>query len=313
MTHDLALSTMSARGRYTDLLEFSRDAQRWGYSAIEANAYVTSHEMLERLAAGPLPLSSLHNPVPNIRSLSGISSYDLNLCSLDDAEHEEAVGLARETIEQAARLGARAVVVHFGHVPIGKEMQRQLHDLWHECRTESAEYVEVQRRIPELRARFAARHLERAMETLYELEGLSRDRGVLLGIETRHNLHEIPNVDEMEAMLRAADPAVVGYWHDTGHAATHEQLGFTTQEEWLRRHSHRMNGIHLHDINSDRDHQCPGTGRLDWDLVRRHTPPSAIRVCEVGEWNTLECLRACPEFLTQVGIISPVGVDSTVR
>lgn len=313
MTDNLSISTMPARGRYPDLLEFSRDAQEWGYTAIEANAYVTSLEMLERLASGPLPLSSLHNPTPNERSSLGKSSYDLNLGSLDESERREAIGFAKETIEQAARYRAVAVVLHMGHVPIGKEMQRILHDLWHECRTESPEYIDVQRRIPELRARTAAAHMDRALETLHELEVLARERGVLLGVETRHNLHEIPNIDEMEMMLAVSDPEVVGYWHDTGHAATHEQLGFTTHEEWLQRHSHRMIGIHLHDMNHERDHQCPGDGRLDWDLVRRYTPATAIRVCEIGEWNTIQGLQRSPGFLAAAGIISAAGVDSTVR
>lgn len=313
MTAGLSLSTMPARGRYHDLSEFSKAAQSWGYSAIEANAYVTTHEMLEQLASGPLPLSSLHNPTPNVRSSLGKSSYDLNLCSLEKTERREAAGFALETIEQAARYGAKAVVLHMGHVPIGKEMQRKLHDLWHECRTQSPEYIDVQQQIPELRARTAADHLECALQTLHELQEAARDRGILLGVETRHNLHEVPNVDEMQIMLEAADPQVVGYWHDTGHAATHEQLGFTTQEEWLRRHSHRMIGIHLHDMNTERDHQCPGTGTIDWDVVRRHIPEGAIRVCEIGEWNQIEGLQQCPGFLASVGIVSPASFDSAVR
>ncbi len=313
MTTGLSLSTMSARGHYDDLLEFSKAALDWGYSAIEANAYVTTHGMLERLASGPLPLSSLHNPTPNARSSLGKSSYDLNLSSLEETERREALGFAFETIEQAARYGAKAVVLHMGHVPIGKEMQRVLHDLWHECRTQSPEYIQVQQRIPELRARTAADHLERALETLLQLQAAARDRGILLGIETRHNLHEVPNVDEMQVMLDAADPQVVGYWHDTGHAATHEQLGFTTQEEWLRRHSHRMIGIHLHDMNFERDHQCPGNGTIDWNLVARHIPEGAIRVCEIGEWNEIDELELCPRFLASQGIVSPTGIDSAVR
>ncbi len=313
MTSNLSLSTMSARGRYTNLTEFSRDAGAWGYTAIEANAYVTSHEMLEALADGPLPLSSLHNPTPNLRSSLGMSAYDLNLCSLDEAERREAIGFATGTIEQAARLGARVVVVHLGHVPIGKEMQRQLHDLWHECKTESPEYIDVQRRIPELRAQTAAIHMDRALETLHELESRARETGILLGLETRHNLHEMPDINEMAMLLAASDPEVVGYWHDTGHAATHEQLGFTTQKEWLQRHSHRMIGIHLHDMNHERDHQCPGDGRIDWDLVRRYTSATAIRVCEIGEWNTIEGLQRAPKFLAEVGIIAVAGIDSAVR
>jgi sugar phosphate isomerase/epimerase len=312
MTGSLSLSTMAARGHYEDLRDFSRDAHRWGYTAVEANAFVTSSDMLQRLSLGPLPISSLHNPIPNVRSSLGMASYDLNLCSLDDEELREAVRFAVLTIEQAARFGARAIVLHMGHVPIGKEMQRALHDLWHEGRTESAEYVDIQRRIPEMRARTAALHVERALQTIRKLEPVARDRGVRLGVETRHNLHEIPNVDEMKTLLDEADPEVVGYWHDTGHAATHERLGFTTHEEWLRRHGSRMIGIHLHDINSDRDHQCPGSGHLDWKLVQEHVPAHAIHVCEIGEWNGPECLKTCPGFLERAGLFSPNGADGTI-
>ena len=304
---------MAARGNYADLRDFSRDAHAWGYAAVEANAYVTTPEMLEKLAQGPLPILSLHNPIPNGRSSFGMSSYDLNLCSLDEAERVEAVRFARETIEHAARLGAQVIVLHMGHVPIKKETERRIQVLWHEGKMGSPEYIEIQKRIPDMRARSAANHLERALVTVRELEGVARDRGVRLGIETRHNLHELPNVDEMAVMLSAADPNVVGYWHDTGHAATHEQLGFTTHEEWLVRHGHRMIGIHLHDITDERDHQCPGSGRLDWGLVARYVPESALRVCEIGEWNGPECLKACPAFLVNIGLLSPNGAGREDR
>ncbi len=311
MTSAISLSTMWARGRYFDLLDFSRDAQSWGFDAVEANAYVTSHAMLERLARGPLPISSMHNPIPNVGSSRGISSYDLNLCSLNEAERREAVGFAQDTIKQAARLGARAIVLHMGHVPVDKQTERLLHDLWHEGKTETPEYIAVQNRIPEVRARTAPQHLERALETVKELEGPAREWGIRLGIETRHNLHEIPNVDEMEIMLSAFDPEVVGYWHDTGHAAMHERFGFTTHEEWLRRHGHRMIGVHLHDINHKRDHQCPGDGQLDWKLVARYVPESALRVCEIGEWNEPECLQTCRPFMVNAGLLSRNGAGNT--
>lgn len=307
MIDSLSLSTMSARGQYPDLYEFSRAAQSWGFTAVEANAFVKTAEMLERLAQGPLPIRSLHNPIPNGPSALGISSYDLSLCSLDETERQEAVRFARRTVEQAARLNARAVVLHMGHVPMDRETERLLHDLWHEGKTSTQEYFDVQWSIPERRARTAAQHVERAVQSVRELEGPARTHGVLLGIETRHNLHEIPNIDEMAVMLQAADPAVVGYWHDTGHAGTHERLGFTTQAEWLRRYGQRMIGIHLHDMDVERDHQCPGDGELDWAMVARHVPDTALRVCEIGEWNGPACLSGCAAFITSLGLFSPNG------
>lgn len=308
MTDSLSLSTMSARGQFPDLCEFSHAARSWGFTAIEANAFVKTTEMLERLAQGPLPIHSLHNPIPNGPSALGVSSYDLNLCALDETERQEAVKFAKATIEHAARLKARAVVLHMGHVPMDGETLRLLHDLWHDGLTKSQQYLDVQWSIPEKRRRMASQHLERALHSMLELEMTARERGVLLGIETRHNLHEIPNIDEMRVLLDEADPSIVGYWHDTGHAATHERLGSTTHEEWLRRYGLRMIGIHLHDINHERDHQCPGDGEIDWAMVARYVPDSAIRVCEIGEWNNPACLSGCVDFITRFGLFSPNGV-----
>jgi sugar phosphate isomerase/epimerase len=300
---------MWAKYHYDDLCRFSRDAMDWGYDAIEANAYVKSPDMLERLAEGPLPLSSLHNPIPNLDSTRGMRSYDLNLAALDEDERVEAVLFARQTIENAARLGAKAVVLHMGHVPIGKEMQRELHRMWHEGMMGTLEYRDLHAEMPALRARSAGKHLERALQTLREIEPLAADRGVMLGIETRHNMHELPNIDEAAVMLSETSPDVVGYWHDTGHAATHERLGYAKQEDWLARHCHRLIGIHLHDMNVERDHQCPGSGELDWAMIARYLPESAIRVCELGEWNTVQCVERTPAFLKHAGILAPSPVD----
>jgi len=313
VTAPLSLSTMWARGRYEDLYQFSCDASDWGFTAVEANAFVTSMEALERLAAGPLPLSSLHNPAPNVRSPRGVSAYDLNLGALDEDERQEALSHALSTIDLASRLGARAVVLHMGHVPIGREKEKRIHALWHAGEMESDEYFAIQDAIPGIRNGVEQLHLERAMETLRALQDRARSRGVLLGLETRHNLHEMPNAREMDVMLSAADPEVVGYWHDTGHAATQERCGSTGHEEWLRRYSSRLIGVHLHDVNSERDHQCPGAGRLDWSMVSRYLPEAAIRVCELGEWNGQECVAQAPAFLASMGVLAPSGARSQVR
>jgi sugar phosphate isomerase/epimerase len=305
VSKDISLSTMWARGRYTDLIEFSRDARSWGYSAIEANAYVTSDGMLNMLTQGALPLSSLHNPCPNVKSSRDCSAYDLSLCSLDESERSEAVSFAAATIKQAALVGARAVVLHMGHVPVGMSMQRRLHSLWHEGKMDSEEYLKVSEHLLALRGADQRAHLERALETLRELEDIARPRGIMLGLETRHNVHEVPNLDEMGVLLAESDPAVVGYWHDTGHAETQERLGVARHQDWLERYSSRLIGIHLHDVNSERDHQCPGAGQLDWEMVARYVPDAAIRVCEIGEWNEEYCMAGLPPLLDRMGMLAP--------
>ncbi|MBN1857315.1 MAG: sugar phosphate isomerase/epimerase [Dehalococcoidia bacterium] len=313
MNHEVSLSTMWARRSYIDLLEFSHDARDWGFTAIEANAYVTSPAMLDRLDRGPLPINSIHNPAPNIESSRGIRSYDLNLASRNESERTEAVAFARDTIAHAERLGAHAVVLHMGHVPIGKTAQRQLHDMWHADMMGTEEYAAVQRGIPKLRSLTEKQHLEQALRTILDLEGMARECGIMLGMETRHNLHEIPNIDEMALLLAETDPEVVGYWHDTGHAATQQRLGYTIHEEWLKRFADRLVGIHLHDLNTERDHQPPGTGEIDWQMIASYLPDNAIRVCEIGEWNDSDGVKGIPAFLRAAGVIAPLNTVNAVK
>ena len=85
---------MWAKYHYEDLYEFSCDAGSWGYDAIEANAFVKSVEMLERLAAGPLPLSSLHNPIPNLESSYGMRARDRKQSGLRGKLLHTPLGLA---------------------------------------------------------------------------------------------------------------------------------------------------------------------------------------------------------------------------
>ncbi|MCK5212774.1 MAG: sugar phosphate isomerase/epimerase, partial [Dehalococcoidia bacterium] len=125
--------------------------------------------------------------------------------------------------------------------------------------------------------------------------------------------HEIPTINEMAVMLAATDPEVVGYWHDTGHAATQQRLGYVSHEEWLKRYANRLVGIHLHDLNTERDHQPPGTGEIDWPMIASYLPDNAIRVCEIGEWNDSDGVKSIPAFLRTKGIITSHDTVGTVK
>jgi sugar phosphate isomerase/epimerase len=125
----------------------------------------------------------------------------------------------------------------------------------------------------------------------------------MLGLETRFHFNEIPNMDEMAALLDKVSEHVAGYWHDVGHAEVQQQLGFSFHEEWLLRFRDRMIGIHLHDIRGIRDHQAPGKGHMNWEMIAQHLPQGIIKVCEIGEWNDEEQVQGVVEFLQKKGIL----------
>jgi sugar phosphate isomerase/epimerase len=110
-------------------------------------------------------------------------------------------------------------------------------------------------------------------------------------------------MDEMAELLNEMQGSPVGYWHDVGHAEVQQQLGFSLHEEWLSRFEHRMIGIHLHEVLGISDHQAPGKGNMNWDMVGKYLPQGVVKVCEIGEWNKEEQMQGVVNFLQKEGIV----------
>ncbi len=298
----VSLSTMWAKGRFARMAEFADRAVELGFTHIEANASVSPQSLRELIATGVL-ISSFHCPCPAVSSSLGKPVADLSLSSLDESERGEAVTFARQTIDLASSVNARAVVLHMGEVPVDPGLEAELHSLYSQGRSASSEYRHTREELVYERRSHAAPYLDAAKKSLRELGEYSRERDVILGVETRFHINEIPNLDEGGELIEAAPDGTAGYWHDIGHAVVQERLGFGSQEEWLLRYGQSMVGIHLHDVIGISDHHSPGTGEVDWELIARHLPAQAIRVCEVGEWNGEDRIGGAVGFLRKTGIL----------
>jgi sugar phosphate isomerase/epimerase len=73
----------------------------------------------------------------------------------------------------------------------------------------------------------------------------------------------------------------VGYWHDAGHGAKLDYLGFLEHEEFLRRYGAKIVGMHIHDALNGRDHLAPGNGNTDFSMLARYLRPETIRTLEL--------------------------------
>jgi sugar phosphate isomerase/epimerase len=136
--------------------------------------------------------------------------------------------------------------------------------------------------------------------SLIELAEYAAPKGVVLGLENRDHYYEIPLPDELDDLLDLGFGEWVGYWHDVGHAQVLQNLGFCAQEEWLHRFAGaqgRMIGVHLHDVAGLEDHMPAGLGQVDWWLVARHLPASALRTCEVRSFYSPEQVAAGLKWL----------------
>ena len=299
---EVSLSTMWVKGRFSRMARFAAKAKELGFTHIEANASI-SPRMLSELLKTTIPISSIHSPCPSILSSRGIPISSLSLSSLDESERIEAVSFTKQTIDLAASVRARAVVLHMGEVPIDLSLQDRLYKLHDGGYAQTKEYSQAKEELVYQRTSQALPYLDAARKSLQELSEYSRQKGIMLGLETRFHPHEIPNMEEMAELLNEIAESLVGYWHDVGHAEVQQQLGFSLHEEWLSRFRDRMVGIHLHDILGISDHHAPGKGNMNWEMVAKYVPPGIVKVCEIGEWNDEEQMQGVVKFLQKNGIV----------
>lgn len=264
-----------------------------GFRRLEAYAHFTAAQLRALAAMAQergMELASLHAPcpVPTDERLERLPWGD-PLASTDEDERAFAVDALRRTIDAAAEVGARAVVVHLGNTGIVSR-QREVS----EAITRHGRGSEAHRRLLDEvwreRATAAAPHLDAALRSIRALGQHAAGTPVRLGVETRDGYHEIPSLEEMAEVLAACEGLPVGYWHDAGHGAKLEHAGFWAHEEYLHRYGERLVGMHVHDILRERDHLAPGLGETDFGMLAGYLQarPEAIRTLELARVNTPE-------------------------
>ncbi|MFC1927621.1 sugar phosphate isomerase/epimerase family protein [Chloroflexota bacterium] len=293
---------MWAKGRFSHMAEFAAKLRELGFTHVEPNRLVSPGMLAELLKTG-VPVSSIHSPCPTVLSSQGIDVDMLSLSSLDVSERVEAVSFAKKTVDLAANVNARAIVLHMGEVPIDLSLQDRLHRLHDAGHVQTEEYGRITERMVHQRASLVQPYVDAAKRSLQELTKYSRQKGIMLGLETRFHFNEIPNMDEMAELLGEVSEQLVGYWHDTGHAEVQQQLGFASHEEWLSRFRDRTVAIHLHDIRGISDHHAPGKGNMNWEMIAKYLPRGVVKVCEIGEWNDEERMQGVVKFLQEKGIL----------
>jgi len=192
----------------------------------------------------------------------------------------------RRSIDLARELGAQVVIVHPGQIDIDPAQDAAPRALYDAGKADTPEYAEATERLVRARAAQAGANLQAVCRSMIELAEYAAKAGIRLGLENRYHYFEIPLPDELDILLDLGYEEVIGYWHDVGHAQTLQHLGFGTHEEWLRRFGPRIIGVHLHDIVGLEDHSAAGLGQIDWDMVARHLPSTALRTCEFRPRNS---------------------------
>ncbi|MBW2412691.1 MAG: sugar phosphate isomerase/epimerase [Deltaproteobacteria bacterium] len=281
----LALSTSWRSSQITDARALLQSFDRLPISGLELD-YRISEQTFEQIKSllpqSRLEVVSVHNyfPTPVVEPSAAASGDFFMLSSLDQDERNRAVLWTRRTIEHAAHLGARAVVLHCGRV----EMERELDRLYAfydalQIRSKAARDF-ISRKLAE-RDRLKPPHMD---NLLLSLEALCEDaarHGILLGLENRFHYDELPTLDDFEQIFDRLDGSPLGYWHDTGHARVNECLKILQPDSLLSRYTANLIGVHIHDAIGLEDHLAPGTGEMNLQALLSDLKSDTLKVIEL--------------------------------
>ena len=294
---DVALSTMWAIGRFQSLADFFNAGKALGFTRFELNHAINS-AMLEGLSLDGM-IASVHEPCPADISTATLKQRNWLISAPDEDRRRQGVLATRRSLDLACELGAQVVIVHPGQVDIDPRLEAALLDLYRRDQSDTPEYAHAKEQLVAARAAQAEINMQAARRSLLELAEYAARMGLRLGLENRYHYFEIPLPDELEMLLDLGCDGVIGYWHDVGHAQALEHLGFFSHQEWLSRFAPRIVGVHLHDIVGIRDHLAPGLGQIDWDMVARYLPDSALRTCECQPVNSPQQVAAGARWLVE--------------
>ena len=302
---DLAISTMWNFRKAHSGEELIDQLTALGFSRVELNYQVRPEwisGIRRRIAEGAIAVSSVHNVFPKTLD----KRFDTDSVMLgyeDESLRQQAVELAKGSVEWACVLGAGAVVFHPTEVPLDpQEFDVPLKALVKAHRTDSEEYRTLHARM--LSARQAQPFLDRMMKSICELADyvVKHDLPVKLGMENRAMCHQCPTYPEMEMIAQRFHGGPVGLWLDTGHGIMMEEMGLQTLP-LSPRAAEMIVGMHIHDAVDALDHYAPCT--LEGDVLapfREYIERSPIKVLELsGRLTAEEILTGTERFIRHYG------------
>ncbi len=255
--------------------------------------------ILRAVEQGVIKIASCHNfcPLP-----PGVNHAAPNLylpSSADARERDQWLRQSKRTIDFAAQVKARKVVLHLGSVEFFWLNPTRKAEAYYDAHTESdlAQDAGYQKLVTKALAKVRARMPEywaNMKASVTELLAYAEPKGVLLGFENREKFDELPlDADHPELVAALAKPGACGYWHDTGHAQIKQDMGLLNHRDHLEKNAPNAIGFHLHDVSADgRDHQPIGTGKIDFDMVSSFWRPEHTLVLEFSPRLTPEDIGA---------------------
>ena len=251
--------------------------------------------ILRGVEEGVIKVASCHNfcPLP-----TGINHAAPNLyvpSTKDARERDQWLRHSRKSVDFAAQVGARNLVLHLGSVEFFWSNPGRKLDAYAEAHPDGdlLQDAKYQKLLTAALAKLNARktvYWQHVHASLNELLPYAGSKKIALGFENREKFEELPVDEDHPALVASLPPtALAGYWHDAGHAHLKEQLGLLKHREHLEKNAPRALGFHLHDVDKDgRDHQPLGAGKVDFEMISRFWRPEHELVLELSPRLSVE-------------------------
>jgi len=279
-----SLSTCWNSHRHTDGGAMLREIRDLGFEFAELSHGIRLSLLpgiLDTVDAGEIKISTLHNFCPLPVGVNSAAPNLFQFSSEDKRERENAWKHTLKTLDTAARVGAKLVVLHTGSIAM-KDYGEKLEAMVEAGARDTDKYRALVEAMELDRERRKDGPCERAYEFIAQLVPEAKQRGLRLGIENREAVQEIPLDHDFPIFFRRFRDETVAYWHDCGHAQIKENLGLMFHTMHLEGLADRLGGFHIHDVQPPaRDHCPPGTGMIDFKALAPFVRPEHIKVFEL--------------------------------
>jgi len=124
------------------------------------------------------------------------------------------------------------------------------------------------------------RQLEDFLRYLTRLRALTPGLPLLLQVEA--SPAGLLDFRSLQLVYSETSSLELGYWHDTLATTLREAVGGDPASAWLDAFAARCGGATLEDCHQGVGGQPPGTGIVDWQLLREYLPQQAVKVLHIA-------------------------------
>jgi len=289
-----SFSTCWNSARHTDGRAMLREIRELGFEYAELSHGIRISlvpGILDAVGAGEIKISSLHNFCPLPVGVTGPSPNLYEFSSDRERDRQLAIKHTINTLDFAQRVGAPLVVLHFGSMDL-KDYTGKLKELVGRGERGTPKFQKLVAEASAAREAKKKKFYDRSRETLRDLYGEAKFRGLKFGIEIREAVEELPLDSDFKSLLEEFPAPHVYYWHDTGHAQVKQDMGFINHAPHLASLAGRLAGFHIHDVKfPSRDHFPPGGGDIDFAALKPYVKPEHIKVFELSPKVPLDSVK----------------------